>query len=1099
MEPIDPRLWHRFPGYDSDGSDDDAGGNNSHGPAATNRKSIRPGIRTATRAAGGGSGGGGGGSAIGSRSHAGSNGAGSSQPEDWSSRSGSHDSGEPEQQTLHERLRSLVSELGSRYVETPLIDFVPIPATAKDSKETSLAMFRQVAPSRPFSASFRIARCCAPVVTDTLLANGLSPTPHPKDWLVQWSGPGVPDGAYHGLHEHQRINHFPGSTELTRKDRMWINVKRMAQGAGGVAFDFVPETFVLPDQVEEFLECYEQDHKRRKMWIVKPRASSQGKGIFLLRDIRELPLNEHSVVSRYVHNPLLIQGLKFDLRVYVLVTGYDPLRAYIYREGLVRFASMPYSTDDEHLQDAYRHLTNYSINKKASNFVENQELRADNVGHKWSLSALDKHLACLGVDVRLMWVRIMDLIVKTLLCVEPAITSKTREMTVHRQSCFELYGFDVIVDDELKPWLLEVNLSPSMQAESPLDWQIKSALLSEVFNIVGISSVDQNELSAARRRAATQMVSEQQARKNFSTGRARRSRRLDHPILPPPEPPPLVPADVDQRPVVLGTLTESQVRVLARALRERHRCRNFIPLFPTRAAMQRYAPLTRWQVGADGGPLDGSRTSSSYLLASLLFGPKPLHSLWSSNALPPQLPLARSSSTPLMIADRRRSMLSSSSGPLPPRREKASAARRREMHEDTPDETEERDRAAGGPSPRTLCSQALGALKTGSFAFGQSLLLMEYLSRIEAVCAALHEGDDDDELLLDSDLCGLLTTFRQQLVGDKNQGQQPPAAKAPKAVKLLVRDIAAACQFSVKALAHGLRGAAALASAPQGTAGLAGSMTEASFSSPLTRRLPKALVASAECGHAVLALASLDPADLEVLLRQPQNAGDLGLQRPAVAPSDGSSSSSSAPSAPAATATAPSSQPTPRRPSSTGAHGARSAGEELPAVDPAALSVALDASLLTALVQGSPPHAASAGCRNDDAASAILSSPGGDDSDADASPASFASGSSRAADRRRARDGGGMVLSGAGARMIISSRSTGSFGHSSRSHRRTLTNPDAFHFGAGWGSAGEASAGPFGGGSPLRPPHLQTSRKVSRDFRLVQQRSKPVWAEDIEL
>ena len=45
-----------------------------------------------------------------------------------------------------------------------------------------------------------------------------------------------------------------------------------------------------------------------------------------------------------------------------------------------------------------------------------------------------------------------------------------------RENCFELYGFDVLVDNDLKPWLLEVNLSPSMQAESPLDWQIKSSL-----------------------------------------------------------------------------------------------------------------------------------------------------------------------------------------------------------------------------------------------------------------------------------------------------------------------------------------------------------------------------------------------------------------------------------------------------------------------------------------------------------------------------------------------------------------------------------------------------------------------------------------------
>lgn len=60
-------------------------------------------------------------------------------------------------------------------------------------------------------------------------------------------------------------------------------------------------------------------------------------------DISEVPLNESLVISRYIDNPLLINGLKFDLRLYVLVTNFDPLKIYIYNEGLVRFASEPYN------------------------------------------------------------------------------------------------------------------------------------------------------------------------------------------------------------------------------------------------------------------------------------------------------------------------------------------------------------------------------------------------------------------------------------------------------------------------------------------------------------------------------------------------------------------------------------------------------------------------------------------------------------------------------------------------------------------------------------------------------------------------------------
>ncbi len=78
------------------------------------------------------------------------------------------------------------------------------------------------------------------------------------------------------------------------------------------------------------------------LWIIKPASSSRGRGIYLIDDVSEVPIDETCVVSRYVANPFLINGLKFDLRIYVLVTSMDPLRIYVFNEGLTRFASEPY-------------------------------------------------------------------------------------------------------------------------------------------------------------------------------------------------------------------------------------------------------------------------------------------------------------------------------------------------------------------------------------------------------------------------------------------------------------------------------------------------------------------------------------------------------------------------------------------------------------------------------------------------------------------------------------------------------------------------------------------------------------------------------------
>ena len=78
------------------------------------------------------------------------------------------------------------------------------------------------------------------------------------------------------------------------------------------------------------------------MWIVKPHNLSRGRGIYLVEDVSEVSLDEVSVVSRYISNPLLINGRKFDLRIYVLVTCVDPLRVYVFKEGFARFATHEY-------------------------------------------------------------------------------------------------------------------------------------------------------------------------------------------------------------------------------------------------------------------------------------------------------------------------------------------------------------------------------------------------------------------------------------------------------------------------------------------------------------------------------------------------------------------------------------------------------------------------------------------------------------------------------------------------------------------------------------------------------------------------------------
>jgi tubulin polyglutamylase TTLL6/13 len=97
---------------------------------------------------------------------------------------------------------------------------------------------------------------------------------------------------------------------------------------------------VLPVEFGDFRKAFYQ--KRNNIYIIKPEASSQGKGIFLIKDPSEIEAKDHMVAQEYLNEPFLIDGLKFDLRIYVLLTGVNPLRIYIFADGLVRFATTPY-------------------------------------------------------------------------------------------------------------------------------------------------------------------------------------------------------------------------------------------------------------------------------------------------------------------------------------------------------------------------------------------------------------------------------------------------------------------------------------------------------------------------------------------------------------------------------------------------------------------------------------------------------------------------------------------------------------------------------------------------------------------------------------
>lgn len=137
-------------------------------------------------------------------------------------------------------------------------------------------------------------------------------------------------------------------------------------------------------------------------WIVKPTASSRGRGIYLISQVNvtkschftfksikggkdismfdisflqpeQIPSDDQVIVSKYISDPLCIDEHKCDVRLYVLVTSFDPLVIYLYEEGLVRLATVKYDKTVENLWNPCMHLCNYSINKYHLDYIKATE------------------------------------------------------------------------------------------------------------------------------------------------------------------------------------------------------------------------------------------------------------------------------------------------------------------------------------------------------------------------------------------------------------------------------------------------------------------------------------------------------------------------------------------------------------------------------------------------------------------------------------------------------------------------------------------------------------------------------------------------------
>ncbi|KFQ60605.1 Tubulin polyglutamylase TTLL5, partial [Pelecanus crispus] len=269
---------------------------------------------------------------------------------------------------------------------------------------------------------------------------------------------------------------------------------------------------------------------------------------------------------------------------------------------LYRFATVRYDQASKNIKNQFMHLTNYSVNKKSGDYVSCDDPEVEDYGNKWSMSAMLRYLKQEGRDTAALMANVEDLIIKTVVSAELAIATACKTFLSHRGSCFELYGFDVLIDDTLKPWLLEVNLSPSLACDAPLDLKIKASMLSDMFTLVGFVCQDPGQRSSR----AIHHSSESVRRNPYQKLQRTRPLSASDAEIKNPMPSGREKATGRQGSSVLG-LSMEEIKVLRRVREENERRGGFIRIFPT--------PLT-WDLY---GSFLEHKTSMNYMLATRLF------------------------------------------------------------------------------------------------------------------------------------------------------------------------------------------------------------------------------------------------------------------------------------------------------------------------------------------------------------------------------------------------------------------------------------------------------------------------------------------------
>jgi tubulin monoglycylase TTLL3/8 len=251
------------------------------------------------------------------------------------------------------------------------------------------------------------------------------------------------------------LNHFKNSYLFCIKSNL-VKLSKINHKIN----EFSPKSY-LQDELSK------KDIDESKTYIVKPSTGSCGKNIQFFNDVAKMFLylkkNEKNIIQEYIENPLLISNKKFDIRQWVLITSIDPLEIYL-GEFYLRFSKYDYNIQKT---NKFIHLTNYAVQKKS---VKKTNIK----NNMWDSDSFKKHLFEKKIPFHYIEKQIKNIIIETI--------KEFSKYIVHRKNSFELLGYDLMIDENFKVWLIEINVSPDLSHSTPITEKIVKNSLHDILN-----------------------------------------------------------------------------------------------------------------------------------------------------------------------------------------------------------------------------------------------------------------------------------------------------------------------------------------------------------------------------------------------------------------------------------------------------------------------------------------------------------------------------------------------------------------------------------------------------------------------------------------